>query len=238
MITCDKSSCDHCEKIFDSKNKLHNHIRNHEYQKSLFSKSDIVIKTALIKLFIAEKNAISDINIVKKRITRFVITHLAAISFFAAKSISSHKFNLSTLASVEKTTIIIKLFLLSTNSSFIYRAISSLSFIYKSYKKPYLTIANLYIRYALLNKPPFTSTHIITIFSIIFMQNLYEKFYDKKKRIISNKILNSPLKQHATRQNLEHVVFERFEFIRYPKNAFKLHFSISSKSIAQGLTVQ
>ena len=45
-------------------------------------------------------------------------------------------------------------------------------------------------------------------------------------------------KQHATRQNLEHVVFERFEFIRCSKNAFKLRFSISLKSIVQRLIIQ
>ena len=70
------------------------------------------------------------------------------------------------------------------------------------------------------------------------MQNLYEKFHNKEKRVISNKILDSPFKQHAIRQNLKYVVFERFESIRCSKNAFKLHFSISSKSIAQELTVQ
>ena len=66
--------------------------------------------------------------------------------------------------------------------------------------------------------------------SIMFMQNLYNKFYDKKKRIIptSNKTLNSSTKQHATRQNLEHAIFERFKFIR----------NLSSKSIAQGLIIE
>ena len=36
---------------------------------------------------------------------------------------------------------------------------------------------------------------------IIFMQNLYEKFYDKKKRVIFtlSKILNFSIKQHAIR---------------------------------------
>ena len=74
---------------------------------------------------------------------------------------------------------------------------------------------------------------------IIFMQNFYEKFYNKKKSIIFilNKIINFSIKQYATRQNLEHIVFKRFKSIRYSKNAFKLRFSISSKSITQKLII-
>ena len=90
--------------------------------------------------------------------------------------------------------------------------------IYESYKKSYFTIADLYMLYALLNKPRVRNKiiRIIIVLFIIFMQNLYKKFYDNEKLIIftSNKTLDSPIKQHATRQNLEHVVFERFEFIR------------------------
>ena len=67
MIICDKSFCNHCEKVFNSKNKLYNYIRSHECQKLLFNKSDIVIKNILIKLFISEKNVINDINTIKKK---------------------------------------------------------------------------------------------------------------------------------------------------------------------------
>ena len=124
-----------------------------------------------------------------------------------------------------------------TISSFTYRAISFPSFTYKSYKKPYLTIADLHMRYNSLNKPSFNKvTRIIIMLSIIFMQNLYENFYDKKKRVsfTSNKTLNSPIKQYTTRQNLEHVVFERFEFIRnLSESTPRLHFSITQKLAIQ-----
>ena len=64
-------------------------------------------------------------------------------------------------------------------------------FIYKFYKKLNFIIANLYTRYALLNK--FIIIYIIIIvLYIIFMQNLYKMFYNKKKSIIFtlNKIFN------------------------------------------------
>ena len=103
----------------------------------------------------------------------------------------------------------------------------SLSFIYKSYKKLYFTIVDLYMRYALLNKFLFTITRIMIVLFIIFMQNLYEKFYNKKKLTI---FINKPFKQYAIRQNFEYAIFQRFEFIR------SLLKSIS-KSIAQKLII-
>ena len=61
---------------------------------------------------------------------------------------------------------------------------SSLLFIYKFYKKSYFTIANLYIRYALLSKfQRIIIIYIINILFIIFIQNLYKRF-NKKKLII------------------------------------------------------
>ena len=195
IITCDKFFCNHCEKIFDFKNKFHNYIRNHKCQKLLSNKSDVIIKIVLTKLFISEKNVTSaiknltshdsdlaslfisetifnDANIVIKK---GKITHLAAISVSVAKSISVHKSNLSALVSVEsivfKITIIIEFFLSSTNSSLTYRAISSSSFIYKLYKKPYLIIVDLYIRYTSLSKSQARNkiTRIITVLSVIFI---------------------------------------------------------------------
>ena len=100
MITCDKFSYNHCEKIFDFKNKLYNHIRNKEYQQSLI-KSKSVNKIDLTSLFISEKNVINDVNIViiKTRIKYFIYVTITFVS--AAKSIAFHKFNLLTFASVE-----------------------------------------------------------------------------------------------------------------------------------------
>ena len=161
IIICDKCFCNHCEKVFDFKNKFHNYIRSHECQKR-------------------------------------GITYLVTTSISAAKSIAPYKFNLSTFVFVEsivlKVTIIIKLSL-SSNSFFTYRAISPLFFIYKPYKKSYLTIADLYMRYVSLSKPSFIIIRIIIMLSIMFMQNLYKKFYNKKKLVI---FTNKSFKQYAT----------------------------------------
>ena len=147
MISYDKFSYNHCEKIFDSKNKLHNYIRNHE---------------------------------------------CATTSSFVAKSISFYKFNLSALVFVETSTLLS-----------VYRFVSPSSSIYKPYKKPYLTIADLYIRYVSLSKSQTRNkiTRIMIVFLIMFMQNLYKKFYDKKKWVILtlSKILDFSIKQHTTR---------------------------------------
>ena len=69
------------------------------------------------------------------------------------------------------------------------------------------------MRYVLLSKSQTRKKiiRIMIILFIIFMQDLYEKFYNKEKIII---FTSNKFKQHATRQNLEYAVFERFEFIR------------------------
>ena len=190
MITCGKSSCNHCEEIFDSKNKFHDYIRSHECVTTFISvaKSIATYKTGLTPLFISETIFNNANNIFSKT---------------------------------------------SATPSFIYRAILSSSSIYELYKKSYFMIVDLYMRYASLSKPSFIITRIIIVLSIMFIQNLYEKFYDKKKLII---FTNKPFKQHAIRQNLEYAVFERFESIRnLSESSF---FSISSRSIAQRLAVQ
>ena len=68
---------------------------------------------------------------------------------------------------------------------------------YESYKKLYLTTANLYMRYALLSKP---QAHNKTTRLIMFIQDLYKMFYNKEKSIIftSSKILYSPTNRNAT----------------------------------------
>ncbi|CAF9925161.1 MAG: hypothetical protein ALECFALPRED_002913 [Alectoria fallacina] len=183
MATCGKSSCNHCEEVFDSKNKLHDHIRSHECQKLLSSKSDTAIKTVLTKLSTPEKNATSNAN--------------------------------NTLSKTSAT------------PPPTYRAISPPPPTYEPYKKPYLTVADLYMRYAPLSRPSSNkATRTMTVLPIMSMQDLYEKFRDKEKRVIPT--------PNKTRQNLGHAVFERFGFIRCPKNDF----SLPSKPVAQGLTVQ
>ena len=88
---------------------------------------------------------------------------------------------------------------LSSTPLSVYRSVLSSPFTYEPYKKLYLTVADLYMRYALLNRSSFIITRIMIILFIMFMQDLYEKFHDKEKRVISNKTLDSPTKQHATR---------------------------------------
>ena len=99
MAICGKSSCNHCEDIFDSKNKLHDHIRSHECQKLLFSKSDTPIKTALTQLS-ASETAISDTDIVTNKEGIDYSTHTTVASASAAKSITPYKSSLSTLIHV------------------------------------------------------------------------------------------------------------------------------------------
>ena len=108
-----------------------------------------------------------------------------------------YKFNLLTLVFIES--IIFKAIIIIETSLLIYRFVLFLSFIYMLYKKLYFTIVNLYIRYALLSK--FIVIRIIIMLFIIFIQNLYKKFYNKKKRVIfiSNKIFDFSIKQYATR---------------------------------------
>ena len=178
MILCGKSSCNYCEEVFDFKNKFHNYIRSHECQKFLSRLVTIFISAIkslpfhdfnLSSLFIFE-TIFNDANtaIKKREITRFVAT-----SASAAKSIMFYKSSLSAFVFVKTST-----------SLSAYRFVSSPSFIYESYKKSYLMVADLYIRYALLSKPSFNKiTRIIIMLFIMFMQNLYEKFYNKEKSI-------------------------------------------------------
>ena len=150
MILCDKFFYKHCEGIFDNKNKFHKHFRSRECQKlTLFFiiKSIAIHKFDLTSFFIF-KTIFNDANIVFKKMRIKYFTHITITFIFAAKSITFHKFNLSTFISAEN--IILKILLLI--SLLIYRAISSLLFIYKFYKKSYFTIAIFYMRYVSLSK--------------------------------------------------------------------------------------
>ena len=163
-------------------------------------KSIAIYKFNLTQLFILEKK-FSDTNIVikKKKIKYF--THIIITFIFAAKSIASYKANLLTLIFIEniilKNTITVELFL-SSISLLTYRAMSPSSLIYETVIKFYLIIVDLYMHYASFKFIKstyfkFTITRfMIIMLSIIFMQDLYEKFYNKKKLIIltSSKIFN------------------------------------------------
>ena len=135
------------ETIFNDANVI---IIKTKIKKLLAIKSLTFYDFDLLLLFISEKNAISDANtiIIKTKIKYF--THIMITPTFVARSITFHKFNLLIFVSVEniilKTTIIIATLLSA------YRFVSSLSLIYKSYKKLYFTIFDLYMRYASLSK--------------------------------------------------------------------------------------
>ena len=122
------------------------------------TKSIATHKTGLTLLFISE-TMFNDANTaIKKREMKF------NTYAFAAKSIASHKFNLSALAPVETSTSLLT-----------YRFVLSLSSTYELYKKLYLTIANLYIRYALLNKSLFFNyTYRDCTFYYIYVRFLRE----------------------------------------------------------------
>ena len=123
MIICDKFSYNHCEEVFDFKNKLHNYIRNKECQQS-FIKSKSVNKTDLTSLSISEtifNNFVMTFIFVIKSITShkfnlltfIFIENIAlkvtiiSIFIFVVKSIGSYKFNLSTFISIEISTLFI-----------------------------------------------------------------------------------------------------------------------------------
>ena len=165
MILYDKFFCKHCEKVFDSKNKFYEHLRSREYQKSISSfiiKSIATHKSNLTSLSVFEI-IFNDANIAFKKAGIKYFTHIIIALIFAAKNITSHKFNLSALIFTES--IILKA--LSSTSLSVYRAMLSLLFIYKFYKKLYFIIADLYMRYILLSK--FIIIRIMIVLFIIFI---------------------------------------------------------------------
>ena len=163
----------------------------------------------LSSLFIPKKNAFNDTNIAIMKTGIKYLTHIT-ITLIALKATVT----------------------LSSTSLLIYRFVSPSLSTYESYKKSYLTVVDLYMRYVSLSKLQTRNKvirRITIVLPIMFMQDLYEKFYDKEKLVIFTS--NKPFKQHATRQNLGYAVFERFGSIRSLSES-------TPKAIAQGLIVQ
>ena len=104
-------------------------------------------------------------------------THPAATSSSAIKSITPHKSSLSTLTHVENTPSKISTTPSATPPS-TYRAISPPPPIYQT-TKPYLTVADLYMRYAPLSRPRRT----MKVLPTISIQDLYKRF-GKEKLVI------------------------------------------------------
>ncbi|CAD6593570.1 MAG: hypothetical protein ASARMPRED_007681, partial [Alectoria sarmentosa] len=167
------------------------------------TKSIATHKSGLTQLSTPEKKFNdADIAIKKKRIKYGIEYHATVASTSAAKSIAPHKFNLSTLTHVENAPL--------RNSAAppatpppTYRAISSPPPIYQA-TKPYLTVADLYMRYAPLksiesahSRP--TTTLPTVILPIMSMRDLYKMFHDKEKSVIptSNRTLDPPANQNA-----------------------------------------
>ena len=144
-MVCNKASCKHCERIFESKNQLHEHLRSRECQQLSPIKSKASHKSSLLSLIIAE----------------------------------------STTSSTECVT--------SSSPSALseYRAVSPSSSTYETASKNYLTVTNLYMRYASLKSVVFSRIRhsLITYFRIVLLtltvKNLYKKFYEKENSVIS-----------------------------------------------------
>lgn len=137
--TCGKTSCKLCEEVFDSKNKLHEHLRNRDCQKSLPQ----------------------------------------------GKSIAPHKSSLSALASAETTTLSSPVATSPMTPLPTYRTVSPPPPTYETAPKTYLTVADLYMRYAPLKSAksswirPVTRSR--TVFPTMTVKDLYGKFHDKER---------------------------------------------------------
>ena len=91
MIIYNKSSYNHCEKIFDSKNKLYNYIRSHEY--------------VIISFFAAKSISFHEFNLLTfVSIKSIALKVTIILTFtFAIKSIVIYKINLSPFFTSETT---------------------------------------------------------------------------------------------------------------------------------------
>ena len=145
MVICNKASCKHCEGTFESKNQLHEHLRN-EYQNSTSQ----------------------------------------------GKSKAPHKSSLSPLIIAESTTSSAECVTSSPPSALPeYRAVLPSSPTYETASKNYLTVTNLYMRYASLKSVVFSRirhsliTCFRTVLFILTVKNLYKKFYEKENSVIS-----------------------------------------------------
>ena len=158
MTTCNKASCKHCEGTFESKNQLHEHLRNECQNSTSQGKSKAPHKSSLSSLIIAESTTSS------------------------AECATS-----SPLSALPE-----------------YRAVSPSPPTYETASKNYLTVADLYMRYAPLKSavssrirhPPITCKSVksswirpvtcsTTVLPTLTVKDLYEKFHGKENPVIS-----------------------------------------------------
>ena len=137
LASCSKASCNHCDAIFDSKNKLHKHIRNKNCLKIPSANKSKTAKHS-------NKNHCYLKRGIDKELTP--LTPLSSESTTAALI-----YNVNPISALE--TLVISLATPSATPPSTYRAISPSPPVYQSIKpRDYLTINDLFIRYASLKR--------------------------------------------------------------------------------------
>ena len=176
-----------------------------------------VTPVSAVKSIAPHKSSLSALALVESTTPKatetaeFSISSTSKTSTSATKSLTPHDSGLSSLSTFEKnvtndanTAIIKARIKYSTHVTITtetplstYRSVSPPPPTYEiATPKTCLTIADLYMRYASSSKLQARSkiTRIITVLPIMFIQDLYKKFHNKKKRVIltSSKTLDSP----------------------------------------------
>ena len=181
---CSKAFCNHCDVTFDSKNKLHKHIRNKDCLTIPSAiKSKTVKKFALTPLRGWENNINSngDHCYLKGEVDQIEIEELKPLS--SESTTATPTCSVNPISASE--TSVISLATLPTTPPPTYRAISPGPPAYQSIKpRDYLTLNNLFMRYASLKRIQLDQPSRLTlkILSIIIIQDLYHRFGKQEKQ--------------------------------------------------------
>ena len=182
QIVCQKVVCKQCEKVFESKNKLHEHIRQHHTSKK-------IIKNASKRSFNREKDKILSIS--SKTTTKF------SISRFVTSSKRSRNLSISSITFSKRsknsfTSFVILATIASTTSSKrLYFSFSTYQIISKSVK-----ITSKFVEIASIN----CFSISFATFSSRFRK--FQKFYftiDDLIRMFREKSKSFDLSQHQNR---------------------------------------
>ena len=164
---CNRATCKHCEKKFESKNKLHNHIR----ECLPASKSEIPSKSALVPLISPESSPEKSRSSTRSSITRESPTPTPLPAPLQKASPATPKFATPSLASAETP--------ISPLPE--YRAISPSPPTYKP--RTYLTVDDLYMRYAPLKSiKRSTRTRPVTVLPTLTVKDLYKRFEKRTEK--------------------------------------------------------
>ena len=170
LASCNRASCNHCDATFDSKNKLHEHIRNKDY---LTIPSAIKSKTAKqfaltpLRGWENNNNSNGDHCCLKGGVD---ITPLSSESTTATPTCSANSVSASETPTTPPPT---------------YRAISPAPPTYQSIKpRDYLTINDLFMRYAPLKRIKSGQPSRLTskVLPTITIQDLYHRFEKQQKQ--------------------------------------------------------